>query len=306
LLIDFCEASSVRTWIPQSAHLHLVFLRASIHDSLFLRQKFSCAWLSIGGLFCCLFTVVHLLLLLLFQWDWSRAVSGLPIRNPFFIFPAPDFFLGSFPVLCSLSRNLLPCAQGFAWFLCCRLQLLFWKLHWLYFCARPGRMRSLSFVFTRVPWYLSTESGARRQIFSAPGSSIQFIFLPPGHAPAAQFIGVRRLRVPHSAPGRTWLWCDLLYVLEGIIVGRCRYNSWVTESKDFSICSLNHFFMVIFRTWPPGVRWNICEDINCYSIWFLSSILHVVLLAPIRVSVVVHNLVPRVNSCSIAIWSWLC
>jgi hypothetical protein len=43
LLIDFCDASSFLTWISQSAHLHLVRLRASNLDSFFLCQRFFCA-----------------------------------------------------------------------------------------------------------------------------------------------------------------------------------------------------------------------------------------------------------------------
>jgi hypothetical protein len=46
------------------------------------------------------------------------------------------------------------------------------------------------------------------------------------------------------------------------------------------------------------------EDINCFSIRFLSSISHVVLLAPFCVSIAVHNPVLKVDCFAIAVRSW--
>jgi hypothetical protein len=46
------------------------------------------------------------------------------------------------------------------------------------------------------------------------------------------------------------------------------------------------------------------EDINCFSIRFLSSISHVVLLSPFRVSAAVPNPVPTVDCFAIAVQSW--
>jgi hypothetical protein len=98
----------------------------------------------------------------------------------------------------------------------------------------------------------------------------------------------------------------LVWISVWIIVGRYRYSSWVTGSKHSKIRGLNCSSAVISRTRPPVVRWNAYDDIYCSLIWFLSSISHVFLLAPIRVSAAVPNPVLNVNRCSIAMWSWSC
>jgi hypothetical protein len=89
-----------------------------------------------------------------------------------------------------------------------------------------------------------------------------------------------------------------------ISCGDSRYSSWVTGPKDSRLSSSNHFFAVISQTRPPGIRWNDCEDINYFSIWFLSSISHVVLPTLIYVSAAVTNSVPRANSFAITMQSW--
>jgi hypothetical protein len=91
-----------------------------------------------------------------------------------------------------------------------------------------------------------------------------------------------------------------------ICVGWSWYDSWVAGSKDSSIPGSNCSFMVIFQTRPPDIQWNACKDINQFSIWFLSTISHEVLLTSTCISVVVPNLVPRADSLSIARRCWPC
>jgi hypothetical protein len=86
---------------------------------------------------------------------------------------------------------------------------------------------------------------------------------------------------------------------------RGRHSSWVTGSKDSRFPSPNCTPAVISRTRTLVVRWNTCEDINCSSTRFLSSISHVVLLTSICVYTAVSNPVPRTDSFSIVVWSWL-
>jgi hypothetical protein len=88
------------------------------------------------------------------------------------------------------------------------------------------------------------------------------------------------------------------------LAGDSRYSSWVTGPKDSRLSSSNHFFTVISQTRPPGIQWNDCEDINYFSIWFLSSISYMVLPTLIYVSAAVTNSVPRANSFAITMQSW--
>jgi hypothetical protein len=111
---------------------------------------------------------------------------------------------------------------------------------------------------------------------------------------------------------RSWLttqFCDYRRSTKLVIFLLCEswrslYSSWVLELKDSRIRGLNRTYTVIFRTRPPGVRWNNCEDINWVLIWFLSSISLVVLLAPFRVSAMVPSPVPSADSLRIASRSW--
>jgi hypothetical protein len=84
----------------------------------------------------------------------------------------------------------------------------------------------------------------------------------------------------------------------------CRCLSWycflVTGSKESMIRGLNCSPALVFRTRPPGVRLNDCEGMNCFSSRFLSSILHVILLAPFRVFAVVSSPVLKADSLCIA------
>jgi hypothetical protein len=79
---------------------------------------------------------------------------------------------------------------------------------------------------------------------------------------------------------------------------------WATGSKSLMFSSSNCSQTVVSWTRPQGIRWNNYEDMNWFSIWFLSSVSHVFLPALICVSDVVSNSVSRVNSYSIAMWSW--
>jgi hypothetical protein len=78
------------------------------------------------------------------------------------------------------------------------------------------------------------------------------------------FISVLSLVLHSTVQFQNLLW---------IIAGRSWHSSWVAGSKDSRILGSNRSSTAIFWTWPPGVRWNICEDIYCSSIQFLSSIL---------------------------------
>jgi hypothetical protein len=80
------------------------------------------------------------------------------------------------------------------------------------------------------------------------------------------------------------------------------FHSWVIGSKDSRFFGLNCSFVLIFQTCPPDVRWNACEDINCSSIQFLSSISLVVLLAPFCAAI--PSLVLRADSLPVARQSW--
>jgi hypothetical protein len=92
--------------------------------------------------------------------------------------------------------------------------------------------------------------------------------------------------------------------LLSIVVLRSRYSSWVIGSKDSRFRGSNCTFAVVCRTRPPGVRWNVCGDINYFLSWFISSISYEVLLAPFCVFIVVASTVLRADSLTIARWSW--
>jgi hypothetical protein len=91
--------------------------------------------------------------------------------------------------------------------------------------------------------------------------------------------------------------CELL---QGIVGKSVR----VAGSKDSRIRGSNRSSAVVSRTRLSGVRWNVCEDINYFWVVFLSSIVHVVLLASFRISVVVPSPVLKTDSLSIARRSW--
>jgi hypothetical protein len=92
--------------------------------------------------------------------------------------------------------------------------------------------------------------------------------------------------------------------LLSIVVVRSRYSSWVIGSKDSRFRGSNCTFAVVCRTRPPGVRWNVCGDINYFLSWFISSISYEVFLAPFCVFIVVASTVLRADSLTIARWSW--
>jgi hypothetical protein len=75
----------------------------------------------------------------------------------------------------------------------------------------------------------------------------------------------------------------------GIVTGKNWYCFWVTGSKDSRIYDSNCSPTLISWTRPSGVRWNDCEDINRFSIWFSSSVSLGSLPVPSCVSVVVPN-----------------
>jgi hypothetical protein len=96
---------------------------------------------------------------------------------------------------------------------------------------------------------------------------------------------------------RVWL-CGLLQELIPVLLLSHRI-------KDSRIHGSNHSPTVISWTHPSGVRWNACEDINCFLSQFLSLISHVVLRAPFRVSAVVPNSVSKADSFVITVRSSL-
>jgi hypothetical protein len=100
------------------------------------------------------------------------------------------------------------------------------------------------------------------------------------------------------------VWFDFLECR--LLIRMHRYCSWAIGSKTSRFPSSNQSETVVFWTRMQVVRWNVCDDMNLVLARFLSPVSHVFLLALIRGSAVVTNSVPRVNSCSIAIWSWSC
>jgi hypothetical protein len=95
-----------------------------------------------------------------------------------------------------------------------------------------------------------------------------------------------------------------------VSIGACcwmicsRSCSWVTQPKSLRFSSPDCAQLVSFWTRLQDVRWNICEDINYFSIQFSSLILDVVLLALFRVSVVVPSPISRADSLFIVMRSW--
>jgi hypothetical protein len=77
-----------------------------------------------------------------------------------------------------------------------------------------------------------------------------------------------------------------------------------SPNQDSRIYGLNCSSVVISQMRQLVVRWNACEYINYFLIWFSSSILHVVLPTLICVFAVISNLISRVDSLSIVRRSW--
>jgi hypothetical protein len=123
----------------------------------------------------------------------------------------------------------------------------------------------------------------------------------------AQLVGVAPISIQSTSPVlATLLWFPSILSSEcvWIVAEGNRYNSWAVGSKSLRFPSPNRSPVVISWTRPPGVRWNACEDINRFLIWFLSSFSLRVLPASIRVFVAVPILVSKADSLFIPSRSW--
>jgi hypothetical protein len=131
-------------------------------------------------------------------------------------------------------------------------------------------------VFSHAPWFAALLGSDWSQF----GSVSAAVELPDGGAPRLNFC--------------VWFWL--------LQVDASWFLSYRIKSSRFP--SFDHSQSVAFQTRPQYVRWNVCEDMNWVFVRFLSSILHVFLPTSICVFAVVPNTVPRVDSFSIAMWSW--
>jgi hypothetical protein len=207
----------------------------------------------------------------------------------------------------TISIFLLSC-QSCAWFLHCVSQRWIWSLS-LRGCAPGGCVpgTSLVFIFASQGTGGVVRSCCSLYFLRAVQVLVSaWIFLLSSSAPVRKNRQEQKLRLLLKSSLASSKVSILVWISVWIIVGRYRYSSWVTGSKHSKIRGLNCSSAVISRTRPPVVRWNAYDDIYCSLIWFLSSISHVFLLAPIRVSAAVPNPVLNVNRCSIAMWSWSC